>query len=279
MGITKEQLEEILGPDSVIGEDTAIKLKILIEQAVAEKLDAQIQEKLEAEQSKYAALEEKISQYEEYVLAEQEELTESFVAEKEQLMEQANAYSDYVVAEMTEKVDAYSDYVVENFMTENQSALVETAEYNKMKSLFEKVKGAFEEANFALQENTQTPTDPDQALVEELETVKESFNDIFNQYQQVVKENEEMHFAIVFEHLTKDLASTQVEKIKEIIENITFDGVHEFKRAVELMIEQFKGAALSEETKSDLADQLLESTADVPAKPKSADMGKYLKFI
>lgn len=264
MGITKEQLAELVG-DSALSEDALIKIKVMVENAINEKVEAA-----------RAELMEQIEAYEQYAMSEVEDLTESNEVELADLSEKANAYADYVVQEMTEKVDAYSEYVVEQFLEENHGALVQTDEYNKMKRVFDTVKESFETAGFVLNESAPLQVNPDEELVSKLDEAKVSFNELFEQYQAAIAENEEMHFAIVFEHLTKDLASTQVEKVKALVENVSFDGVHEFKRAVELMIEQITDTKAP--IKEDI-EQVIQESGQDEGSVTASEMSKYLKFL
>lgn len=273
MGITTEQLKALFG-ETELSEDTIVSMKLMVEDAIKVKVD---EAKAESA-SELEALREQAEAYSEYAQRQYSELMEQVEAyseyaldEHKTLMEQANDYAKYVVEEMTNKVDAYAEYVVEKFIEDNKQTLVESDEYARMKSTFNTIKEAFEGAFFQL-----TPTDKTVELEGELKEAKDQYNEIFGKYKAVVAENEEMQFAMVFESLTKDLADTQKEKLKALIEHVSFDSVAEFKRGVELMI-----GRIDESSTPPKADEVVEPTKVVvqeevdPASP----MTRYLKVL
>lgn len=269
MGITTEQLKALFG-ESELSEDTIVSVKLMVEEAITTKVEeatSALQEQIDAYSAyvidEHKALQEQVEAYSEYVIAENEDLTQK-----------ANDYAAYVVEEMTNKIDAYAEYVVEKFIEDNKQTLVESNEYARMKSTFETIKEAFEGAFFQL-----TPTDETKKLEGELQEAKSQYNEVFGKLQTVMAENEEMQFAMIFESLTKDLADTQKEKLKALVEHVSFDSVAEFKRGVELMI----GRVKDEPAQS--ADPLVESKEPViveeedqkvtPASP----MARYLNVL
>lgn len=278
MGITTEELKALF-PEAELSEDTVLKIKIMVENAIKEKVDAALVESaatFEAEkaelQSQIQAVQEQAAAYEQYA-----------ATEIESIKAKAQEYSEYVVQEMTEKVDAYAEYVVEKFIEDNRQALVEGQEYSRMKSVFESIKSAFEGAEYELVQVDKS-SEHDAALQE----AKSSYNSLYDKYQAVLKENEEMQYAMVFESLTKDLADTQKEKIKALIEHVSFVDVAEFKRGVELMIGQISEGASTATEESDASVQSAASVEEVEAsavveskaeeKPASP-MSRYLNVL
>ncbi|MGB9694014.1 MAG: hypothetical protein ACPLYF_04145 [Fervidobacterium sp.] len=221
MDITQELKDLLEGTG--LSEDTLIKLKLMIEQAIQART-ASLQEEIEAVKSN-AAL------------------------QIETIKEKADEYAQYVINEMSEKVDAYAEYVVEKFIEENKAALIEQQEYNRMKDVFEGVKRAFEVGMFKLDESAGVAE-----LQAKLADITEAYNNLFEETASLRKQLTEQQYAMVFESLTKDLADTQREKISKLIENVSFASIDEFKRGVELMIEEIivpsKKEQLNEEVTS-----------------------------
>ena len=285
MEITQDTLKELIG-ESDISSDAVLKIKIMVENAIAERLEEQSKALAAEHVEAVAALETKITEAETAhaaqlaeAAAQLEEATEAHEAEALDLAEKANQYAQYVVSEMTEKIDAYAEYVVEKFIEDNKQTLVESDEYSRMKSVFATIKEAFEAAHFDLT----PPADEVTEIEGKLEEAKGAYNDVFTKYQAVVAENEEMQFAMIFEHLTKDLADTQKEKLKTLVENVSFEGVAEFKRGVELMIGQVTESSKSatEDGKED-AIIVEDVSAVAPAEvvqPANESMQRYLKLL
>lgn len=268
MEITQETLKELIG-ESDISSDAVLKLKIMLENAIATRLEEQKVALETAHQEAVTALETQIA-----------DATAAHEAEALDLAEKANQYAQYVVQEMTDKIDAYAEYVVEKFIEDNKQTLVESDEYSRMKSVFASIKEAFEAAHFDLA----PPTDGVAEVEGKLQEAKDAYNDVFTKYQAVVAENEEMQYAMIFEHLTAGLADTQKEKLKTLVENVSFEGVAEFKRGVELMIGQ-----VTESSKSATDDGaagntvIVEDVAGAGAAavvaPASDAMQRYLKVL
>ena len=249
MAITNDELKALF-PEIEITEDTLLKIKIMVESAIKAKVDAATSELTAAHDAAIAKitedLEDAIAARD--MLKEQAEEYAEYVVQE--MTEKATSYAEYVVQEMTEKVDAYAEYVVEKFIEDNQQALQEGQEYARMQSVFESVKSAFEQAGYELTAVDKS-AEHDAAIAE----AKASYNELFDKHQKLIKENEEMQYAMVFESLTKDLADTQKEKLKSLIESVSFEGVSEFKRGVELMIAQISEGAASAATEEQVEAQ------------------------
>lgn len=205
MDITQELKGLLEGAE--LSEDTLIKLKLMIEQAIQARTSS-LQEEIKAVKSESAL-------------------------QVESIKAKADEYAQYVVQETSDKVDAYAEYVVEKFIEENKAALIEHQEFARMKDSFEGVKRAFEDAGFKLDESAGTS-----ALQAKLAESTEAYNKLFKETAGLRKQLNEQQYAMVFESLTKDLADTQREKISSLVENVSFASIDEFKRGVELMIEE-----------------------------------------
>lgn len=264
MQITQDTLKELIG-ESNISADAVLKLKIMLENAISTQLEEQKAELEAAHQEAIVALQTQLS-----------DAAEVHEAEALDLAEKANQYAQYVVQEMTDKIDAYAEYVVEKFIEDNRHTLVESDEYSRMKSVFASIKEAFEAAHFDL-----APPTVDTIEVEgKLQEAKDAYNDIFTKYQAVVSENEEMQYAMIFEHLTSGLADTQKEKLKTLVENVSFEGVAEFKRGVELMIGQVTESSKPAVSNGEGNTVIVEDAAGPEiVKPLNDAMQRYLKVL
>ena len=268
MSITQENLKELIGEQEV-SEDTLLKIKIMVENSINEKVEAAVEEtkKTVAEelQPKIDALTEQVAT-----------LETTHAEELAKISESANAYAEYVVSEMTSKIDTYAEYVVERFIEDNKTALIEAEEYARMKETFSKIKAVFEEQYFDL-----VPTDRTSELEEQVAKVKGEYDSLFTELTEAKKENDEMRHAIVFESLTRDLAETQKEKVKTLIENVSFDSIGEFKKGVELMVKQVTESKASD-TAANVVKPLTEESKDVGAEVKASPdgaMARYLKVL
>lgn len=229
MDITQELKELLEGVE--LSEDTLIKLKLMVEQVI---------------QSRTSSLQEEI-----------EAIKNESTLQVESIKAKADEYAQYVVQEMSEKVDAYVEYVVEKFIEENKAALIEHQEFSRMKNVFESVKRAFEDGLFKLNESAYVSE-----LQAKLAESADAYNKLFEETATLKKQLEEQQYGIVFENLTKNLADTQREKISRLVENVSFESIDEFKRGVELMIEEIVVSSKKEPLKEEVLTDSSEPVND-----------------
>ena len=241
----------------------------MVEGVINEGVEAAVEE---AKKTVTEELQPKIDELTEQVQA----MTESHAEEISKISESANAYAEYVVDEMTAKIDQYAEYVVEKFIEDNKVALIEAEEYARMKETFSQIKSVFEAQYFDLQ-----PTDQTVELQSEIDSLRGEYDSLFAEHTAAKDDINEMRHAIVFESLTRDLAETQKEKVKTLVENVSFDSIGEFKKGVELMVKQVtesKPADSSASVKTPLTEETKDVSAEVKASP-GGDMARYLKVL
>jgi len=209
--------------------------------------------------SKLNGLESNISEYSDYALSEHTKLTEQanaygkyvektisekaeaygqylsseYEAEKQKLSEAAESYGEYVLESLTDEVDQYLDYVVSHFISENMEAMVESVDYRNMKSVFADIQETFSRHLFQL--------NPDNTVNDVKHKLGESItehNKVLLEMANIKRKNSELNRKLVLEQTTRNLTDTQKEKIESLVENMRFSNDSEYKRGVELMIEE-----------------------------------------
>ena len=174
--------------------------------------------------------------------------------------------------ELVEKVDSYLNYVVEQWVEENKVAIqsglrTEIAEnfMNKMKDLF--------------QESYVEVPDTKVDLVDELATaneeLEEKYNDAVQKAIDMSAKVETYQRNEVIREASKDLAETQVEKLKKLAENIEFESEEAFKSKVDTLKESyFKKKTATSPIAENVDDE--EATAQVEVSPA---MESYISAI
>ena len=297
MDITQE-IKELFN-DTELSEETLTQMNTLLSTTIQSKTDALSEEivalkvqiaelteqhKLELEEmetkaNEYGAfLQEKANEYGTFLQEKADEYG-TFLQEKADeygnfLQEKANAYGEYVIEELSDKVDDYTSYVVEKFVDEHKSNLLEQAEYDRMKKLFEDVKTSFELNHFKLNEEVKQLDSED---ITKLEESTKAYNELYGEFVNTKKQLEDMQFSMIFESMTRDLTDTQKERINNLIKNVSFSSIAEFKRGVELMVEEIstssKSVQLNEiEYQQDIIDS-------APQKPIDDKMQKYINHL
>lgn len=171
-------------------------------------------------------------------------------------------------ADLVEKVDNYLNYVVENWMEENKLAIQNGLRTEIAEDFMSKMKDLFTESYIEVPEGKVDLVDDLADQVEELEaTVNESTQKAID----MAVELEGYKRDAIIREATKDLAETQIEKLKSLAENVDFEDEETFSQKVAQLKESYfaKAATSPEDTIEE----------DTPIVNTSDSMASYLKAI
>ena len=165
--------------------------------------------------------------------AKEEELNEAHAAEVDLLKEYANGYGEHIRESIIGKVKGYANYAVEEFIKENSEKFVQTEQFERQSAVLEQIKDVFESHGFSLNENRAL----DEANAEKAELSKsyETTLDALNEARASLEAADRQIFLL---ESTKDLTVSESEKAKELLEAVTFNSLDEYKKGVELIVEQ-----------------------------------------
>ena len=137
---------------------------------------------------------------------------------------------------LVEKVDGYLNYVVEQYMEENELAIesglrTEIAEdfIQGMKTLFKEHFIEVPEEKYDVLEEMQTKSEDLQSQLDESIT----------QSIELAKELNALKAAAILDEQTKDLAATEAEKLKKLIEGVDFDSEDLYREKVSVIKENY----------------------------------------
>jgi len=157
--------------------------------------------------------------------------------------------------EMVESIDGYLNYVVEKFMEENRLAIEAGIRTEIAEDFMNGLKNLFTESYVDIPESKVDLVDELSTTVRELE---EKLNETTESAISQSAELEELkRDAIIREH-SRDLAETQVEKLKSLAEDIDFDDVETFLTKVKTIKESYfskKAVTVAEEQMDDTAEE------------------------
>lgn len=230
-----DDLDALVQSEATLSEEFKEKAEVIFEAAIKAKLSEEI-DRLEA---KY-----------------EEELAEEI---------------EYTKSDLVEKVDSYLNYVVETWMEENKVAIQTGLRTEIAEDFMTKLKGLFEESYIDVPESKVD-------LVDELaETVEELEERLNRTTEQAITMAEELEVykrdAIIREH-ARDLAETQVEKLKSLVEDIDFEDEETFTKKVMTVKESYFTKKVTESaTKMDAVEDDTETTVT------SDTMARYLSAI
>ena len=178
-----------------------------------------------------------------------------------QLDEQVQATKD----ELVEKVDSYLNYVVENWMKENQLAIQNGLRTEIAEAFMGKLKDLFTESYIEVPESKVDLVDELAETVEELEG---KLNEATESAIETSKLLEGYQREAVIREAAKDLADTEVEKLKGLVEDVDFEDEATFANKVKTIKESyFKNKTVEaqdlEEEVEDSGEGITEEVSDL----------------
>ena len=229
----KDDLKALVAEEATLSDEFKQKAETIFEAAINTKVNAEIDR-----------LEEKYN----------EELAEEIESTK---------------ADLVEKVDNYLNYVVENWMEENKLAIQNGLRTEIAEDFMTKLKDLFEESYIEVPEGKVDMVDDLADQVEELEkTVNESTKKAID----MAVELEGYKRDAIIREATKDLAETQIEKLKKLAENVDFEDEETFTQKVAQLKESYFAKKITSQEGEIVED-------DTPSVETSDSMASYLNAI
>jgi hypothetical protein len=229
----KDDLKALVNEEATLSDEFKQRAETIFESAINTKVNAEIDR-----------LEEKYN----------EELSEEIESTKKDLVE---------------KVDSYLNYVVEGWMEDNKLAIQNGLRTEIAEDFMNKLKDLFTESHIQVPEDKVDMVDELADNVEELES---QLNDTIAKSVSMAEELETYKRESIIREATKDLAETQVEKLKSLAENVDFDDEETFaKKVAQLKESYFAKTAKTQE-------EIIEDD-DAPIMQTSGSMDSYLNAI
>ena len=195
-----EDLNALVESEATLSEEFKTKTAIIFEAAVKAKLSSEI-----------------------------DRLEESYQAE---LAEEIQATK----TDLVEKVDSYLNYVVEQWMEDNKVAIQQGLRTEIAEGFMTKLKDLFTESYIEVPESKVDLVDE---LAQANEELEEQFNQAMAKSLDLAEQLESLkRDAIIREH-ARDLAETQVEKLKTLVEDIDFEDADTFASKVKTIKESY----------------------------------------
>ena len=214
---TAAELDALVESEATLSDEFKAKTAIIFESAVKSKLSEEV-DRIEA-------------QY------------------KEELAEEVSSTK----ADLVEKVDSYLNYVVESWMEENQIAIQNGLRTEIAETFMDKMKDLFTESYIDV---PQSKVDLVDELAESVEQLEKTLNETTQKVINTTEELEVYKRDTVIREASRDLAETQVVKLKSLVESIDFEDEDSFAAKVKTVVESYftKEIANSEEVEQIVED-------------------------
>ena len=138
--------------------------------------------------------------------------------------------------ELSEKVDEYLTYVAGEYIKENQLAIESGLKMEIMENFMSGIKGVFEENYIELPEEK---LDLYSEALETLDSKETELNEQFEKNIQLNKRLVELEKDIVLMNVTEGLTDTQVDKIRNLSENVEFDNTDDMTKKITLIKDNY----------------------------------------
>jgi hypothetical protein len=235
-GTYKEDFSELTDEDESLTEDFKRKAATIFESAVTNAITEQ-----------------------------KESMQEAYDSELE---ESKNEFAE----DLVEKVDGYLQFVVEKFMTENALAIESGIKTEIAEGFMSGLKTLFEESYVEVPESKVDLVDE---LSEKVESMEAQINEITIEAIALKEEKEVLEKDFVIREASEGLASTQVDKLRSLAENIDYEDADTFAQKVEDLKESMFSAP---KTPTSLSEEKTDVSSEVSSNDNST-MGQYLKAI
>ena len=152
---------------------------------------------------------------------------------QENLQEEIVSFRD----ELTEKVDGYLNYVVEEWMKENELALESSMRSEITEEFMAGLKNLFTEHYIEVPEEK---VDIVENLFDKVEELEEKLNSQIQENIKTTSELNEYRKNKILEEVCEDLADTQAEKMKSLVEGVTVEeNSEDFENKVKMIKESY----------------------------------------
>ena len=188
------------------------------------------------------------------------------------LEEQNLQQLDEFKSSLVDKVDSYLNYVVEQWMEENQLQLEAGLRTEIAEDFISGLKNLFQEHYIEVPEEKYDVMDELQTKASDLES---KLNEEIEKNVTATKELAELKAAIVFEEQTKDLAATEVEKLKKLVEGVEFESENLYREKLSVIKENYFPKAQKTSPEKVL---IAESSVEQPV-PVDGTMGRYVQAL
>jgi hypothetical protein len=137
---------------------------------------------------------------------------------------------------LVEKVDGYLNYVVEQYMEENELAIESGLRTEIAEDFIQGMKTLFKEHFIEVPEEKYDVLDELQAKSEGLQS---DLDESITQRIELARELNALKASSILDEQTKDLAATEAEKLKKLVEGVDFDSEDLYREKVSVIKENY----------------------------------------
>ena len=179
-------------------------------------------------------------------------LSEEVTRLEEQYTEELAEEVETIKTDLVGKVDSYLNYVVESWMEENKLAIQSGLRTEIAEGFMEKLKDVFTESYIDVPESKVDLVDELSSQVDELE---EKLNSTTGDAIQLAEELETYKRDSIIAEASRDLADTQAEKLKDLLETVEFESEETFASKVTTVKESYFSKEIPEQLEESASEE------------------------
>ena len=281
MGVTEGSVEDLGGPtpdDSrpekdAVGKTKKKKKVIVPEINVKEDIEALVQgEELSEEFKTKASTIFEAAVHQKVMEVATEKIDELEKEYQSNLQEEIVSFRD----ELTDKVDGYLNYVVEEWMRENELALESSLRSEITEEFMGGLKNLFTEHYIEVPDEK---VDIVEGLYDKVEELEEKLNSQIEENVKTKDELNEYRKNKILDEVCDDLADTQAEKMKSLVEGVTYEeDADDFENKVKTIKESYFPNGVKQDVNVEQEDETSEESEETPVQMSNI-MEQYSKAI
>ena len=171
-------------------------------------------------------------------------LSEEVARLEEQYQEELSEEVESIKTDLVGKVDSYLNYVVETWMEDNKLAIQNGLRTEIAENFMSSMRDLFVESYVDVPDSKVDLVDELASQVEELE---EKLNSTTGDAIQLAEELETYKRNTLIAEASRDLADTQAEKLKELVEKVDFDCEESFAKKIATIKESYFSKEIPEQ--------------------------------
>ncbi len=197
-------------------------------------------------------------------------LSEEVTRLEEQYAEELAEEVDSIKTDLVGKVDSYLNYVVESWMEENKLAIQNGLRTEIAEGFMNGMRDLFVESYVEVPESKVDLVDE---LAEQVTDLEEKLNTTTGDAIQLAEELETYKRDSIIAEATRDLADTQAEKLKDLLDSVDFDCEETFTTKVNTVKESYFSKEIPEQLEESVSEEA-EEEVEV-----SSSMSNYLDAL
>ena len=179
--------------------------------------------------------------------------------------------------ELTEKVDGYLNYVVEEWMKENELALESSLRSEITEEFMSGLKNLFTEHYIEVPDEK---VDIVENLFDKVEELEEKLNSQIQENVKVKDELNDYRKNKILEEVCEDLADTQAEKMKSLVDGVTYEeNADDFENKVKMIKESYFPNQVKQDENIEQEDVVSEDEVSEETPKMNSIMEAYSKAI